>query len=158
MEFINIVIYPILGLIDSAYISFFLMLLGGCLEILNDMNPLLSGIKELSRVTKGKGFLLLCLIYLLISIGANTYGLSQETLAFYPIIMPVFLKSGIDGILGLASLYLSIFIGNMLSTVNAFSVVVASYSAGINYIDGIVFKIICFIVVNGLTILYFYIY
>ena len=67
--------------------------------------------------------------------------MSQETLAFYPIIMPVFLKSGIDGILGLASLYLSIFIGNMLSTVNAFSVVVASYSAGINYIDGIVFNI-----------------
>ena len=61
-NFFNIMLYPILGLIDSADISFFLMLLGGCIEILNDMNPLLSGIKELSKVTKGKGFLLLCLI------------------------------------------------------------------------------------------------
>ena len=157
-SFFNIVLYPILGLIDSADISFFLMLLGGCLEILNDMNALSSGIKALSKVTKGKEFLLLCLIYLLISIGANTYGMSQETLAFYPIIMPIFLKSGIDGILGFASLYLGIFIGNMFATVNAFSVVVASYSAGINFIEGIAFRIISFIIINALTILYFYIY
>ena len=157
-NFFNIMLYPILGLIDSADISFFLMLLGGCLEILNDMNALSSGIKALRKVTKGKGFLLLWLIYLLISIGSNTYGMSQETLAFYPIIMPIFLKSGIDGILGFASLFLGIFIGNMFSTVNAFSVVVASYSPGINFLNGIAFRAICFILLDALTILYFYIY
>ena len=157
-NFLNIVYYPILGLIDSADISFFLMLLGGCLNILTEMNAISSGIRALSKVTKGKGFLLLCLVYIIITIGANTYGMSEETLPFYPILMPIFLKSGIDGILGVGGLFLGISIGNMFSTVNAFSVVVASYSAGINFLEGIVLRIICLILLNTLTILYFYHY
>lgn len=157
-NFLNIVYYPILGLIDSADISFFLMLLGGCLNILTEMNAISSGIRALSKVTKGKGFLLLCLVYIIITIGANTYGMSEETLPFYPILMPIFLKSGIDGILGVGGLFLGISIGNMFSTVNAFSVVVASYSAGINFLEGIVLRIICLILLNILTILYFYHY
>ena len=154
----NLLLFPILGLIDSADISFFIMLLGGCLNILNEMNALSSGIRSLSRITKGKEFLLLCLIYLIISTGSNLYGMSAETLPFYPILMPIFLKSGIDGILGFASLYIGIFTGNMFSTVNAFSVVVASYSSGINFLDGIYFRIICLLIINIITILYFYYY
>ena len=134
------------------------MLLGGCINILNEMDALSSGIRALSRITKGRGFLLLSLVYLLISIGANTYGMSQEVMAFFPILMPIFLKSGIDAVLGTAALYVSIFIGNMFSTVNAFSVVVAAYSAGITFIDGIVFRIICLVIMNTLTLLYFYLY
>jgi len=153
-----LLLYPILGLIDSADISFFIMLLGGCLSILNEMNALSSGIKALSRITKGKEFILLCLIFIIISIGSNLYGMSTETLPFYPILMPIFLKNGIDGILGFASLYLGIFIGNMFSTVNAFSVVVASYSCGINFLDGVYFRLICLIIVSTFTILYFYYY
>jgi uncharacterized ion transporter superfamily protein YfcC len=151
-------LYPILGFIDSADISFFIMLLGGSINILNEMDALSSGIRALSRITKGRGFLLLSLVYLLISIGANTYGMSQEVMAFFPILMPIFLKSGIDAVLGTAALYVSIFIGNMFSTVNAFSVVVAAYSAGITFIDGIVFRIICLVIMNTLTLLYFYLY
>ena len=55
------------------------MLLGGCLNILNEMNALSSGIRALSRITKGKEFLILCLIYLIISTGSNLYGMSAET-------------------------------------------------------------------------------
>ena len=154
----NLFLYPILGLIDSADICFFLMLLGGCLNILNDMNVLSSGIKSLSRITKGKEFLLLCLIYLIISTGSNLYGMSTETLPFYPILMPIFLKNGIDGILGFASLFIGIYTGNMFSTVNAFSVVVASYSAGINFLDGIYFRLTCLIIIHIFTIIYFYHY
>ena len=157
-NFGNLLLYPILGLIDSADISFFIMLLGGCLNILNEMNALSSGIKALSRITKGKEFILLCLIFIIISIGSNLYGMSTETLPFYPILMPIFLKNGIDGILGFASLYLGIFTGNMFSTVNAFSVVVASYSSGINFLDGVYFRLICLIIINTFTILYFYYY
>ena len=46
----------------------------------------------------------------------------------------------------------------MFSTVNTFSVVLASYSAGINFIDGIVYRIILFIIACSITILYLYVY
>jgi uncharacterized ion transporter superfamily protein YfcC len=46
----------------------------------------------------------------------------------------------------------------MFSTVNTFSVVLASYSAGISFVKGIVYRIILLVVGNAITILYLYIY
>ena len=37
----------------------------------------------------------------------------EEILAFYPILMPIFLKSGMDGLLSTASLYLGSVIGKL---------------------------------------------
>ena len=82
----------------------------------------------------------------------------EEILAFLPILMPIFLKSGMDGMLGMASIFLGSIIGSMFSTVNAFSVVLACDSAGINFMDNIVFRIFAFIFGDVITILYFYHY
>ena len=158
VNFLNVVYFPILGLVQSANLSFFLMLLGGCLNIINELNALSAGVKSLMKLTRGKEFLLLCIIYVLCSIATSTYGMAEETFAFYPILIPICLKSGIDPILVIGTLYLSILVGNMFSTFNAFSVVVASYSSGIRIIDGIVFRVICLVIVDILTILYFYHY
>ena len=157
-NFLNIFLYPILGLIDSADISAFLFVLGGTLNILIEMKALSAGMTALSRATKGKEFLLLILVFIIISISGSVFGLSEEILAFYPILMPVFLKCGIDGILGVATLYLSSVIGNMFSTVNAFIVVIGSYSAGINFIEGIFFRAISFVIGNIIGILFIYFY
>ena len=77
-----------------------------------EMNALSSGISALSRVTKGKEFLLCILVFLLISIGGSVFGLMEEFLPFYPILVPIFLKSGFDGMLSFVSLYLPSMIGN----------------------------------------------
>ena len=151
-------VYPIKGLIDSCNIAAFLFVLGGTLNILIEMDALSAGMTALSRATKGKEFLLLILVFLLISISGSVIGLLEEILAFYPILMPVFLKSGMDGMTGLATLYLSSIIGNMFSTVNAFTVVLGSYSAGINFINGIAFRAVCFALGNIISILYIYLY
>ena len=119
------------------------------------MKALTAGITALGRITKGKEFLLLCLVFLIISLGGTTFGMCEETLAFFPILMPIFLKSGMDGILGMASIFLGSIIGTMFSTVNAFSVVLACDSAGINFMDNIVFRIIAFIFGGSITNLYF---
>ena len=157
-DFFQLFVYPIYGLIESSDISFFLLILGGCINVINEMNSFSSGMAALSRITKGREFLLLSLVYTLVSIGGTTFGMAEEILAFYPILMPIFLKNGIDGILGGASLFMGSVIGTMFSTVNAFAVVIASDSAGINFKDGIAFRIINFIIADALTILYFYRY
>ena len=147
-EFVNplkVLLYPIKGWVDSAYISIFLMVIGGNINILIEMNSLSSGMAALSRITKGREFLLLILVFIIIAIGGTTFGLAEETLAFYPILMPIFLKSGFDGILASMPLFMASNIGCMFSTVNTFCVVIASYSAGINFINGIVFRVILLI-------------
>ena len=153
-----VLIYLINGLIESGNLSFFIMILGGVTSILTEMNALNSGMKALSRITKGKEFLLLCLVFIVISIGGTTFGMSEEIFGFYPILMPIFLESGLDGILSTACLFMGSCIGIMFSTVNAFSVVLGSYSAGISFTDHIVFRVITLVIGDILTILYFYLY
>jgi len=157
-NFFSLFLYPIKGLIDSSDISFFLMILGGNLNILIESKALSSGMAALSRLAKGKGFLLACLVFIIISIGATTFGMLEEIFAFYPILMPIFLKSGLDGMLAAAPLYMGSMIGNMFSTVNAFTVVLGSYSAGINFIDGVAFRVITLVLGELIAILYLYLY
>ena len=155
---LKVITYPIKGCLDSAYIAYFLMVMGGNLNILIEMNALSAGMAALSRVTKGREFLLLILVFIIIAIGGTTFGMAEEILPFYPILMPIFLKSGFDGILAASPLFMGAMMGNMFSTVNTFCVVLASYSAGINFIKGIVYRIILFVFGNTIAILYLYIY
>ena len=155
---LKVITYPIKGCLDSAYIAYFLMVMGGNLNILIEMNALSAGMAALSRVTKGREFLLLILVFIIIAIGGTTFGMAEEILPFYPILMPIFLKSGFDGILAASPLFMGAMMGNMFSTVNTFCVVLASYSAGINFINGIVYRIILFVFGNTIAILYLYIY
>ena len=48
--------------------------------------------EALSRVTKGHEIILLIAIFVLVSIGGTIYGMFEEILSFYPILIPIFLK------------------------------------------------------------------
>ena len=157
-SFFDLFINPILGMIESADVSFFVMVLGGTLNVLVEMKALANGMQALSKLLGGRGFILLCIIMILVSIGGTTFGMAEETLAFYPVLMPIFLKNGIDGMLGTMSMMAGSLIGTMFSTVNAFAVVIASYSAGISFSDGLVFRLIGLILGDALTCGYFYLY
>ena len=157
-NFFGLFSYPIKGLIESADICFFVLIIGGTLNMLVEMDSLSSGMRALSRITKGKEFLLLILILILIAIGGTTYGMFEEIISFYPILMPIFLQSGFDGILAMAPLYLGAICGNMFCTMNATSVVLASITAGINFSEGIVLRIIGLVLSIIIAVAYLFIY
>ena len=157
-NFFGLFSYPIKGLIESADICFFVLIIGGTLNMLVEMDSLSSGMRALSRITKGKEFLLLILILILIAIGGTTYGMFEEIISFYPILMPIFLQSGFDGILAMAPLYLGAICGNMFCTMNATSVVLASITAGINFSEGIILRIIGLVLSIIIAVAYLFIY
>ena len=158
LNFFKLFVFPIYGMVNASDIGFFLMMIGGVINLLIEMKSLVAGFEALSRITKGHEFILLICAFILISIAGTTIGMAEEIFSFYPVLMPIFLKSGFDGALAGGSLYFGSIIGNMFSTVNAFAVVIASYSAGINFIDGIIFRVIGFILGDALTIGYFFYY
>ena len=157
-NFFDLFTYPILGLIDAADVCFFLMMMGGCINLLIEMNAFISGMEALGRVLKGHEIILLIAAFILVSIGGTTSGMCEEILSFYPVLMPIFIKSGIDGALAGASLYFGAIAGNMFSIINPFAVGLGSDSAGINFTDGIVLRIIGFILMDALIIGYFLLY
>ncbi len=123
------------------------------------MDVLNSGMKALTHYFKGKDFLLLILILILVAIGGTTFGFLEEVLSFYPILMPIFLENKkFDAILSMAPLYLGAICGNMFSTINAYSVVIASYAAGIDFIEGIYLRVGGLILSIIITIIYLYLY
>ena len=150
--------YPVKGLISSSGIAFFLFVLGGSINILIQMNALNAGIEALSRATKGNDFILLIFVLIISSFGGTTFGFMEEVLPFYPIIIPIFIKSGYDTLLGMGGLFFGSMIGCMFSTVNAFSVIIASYSAGIQFTDGIYFRLVCLVLGDILATFYLYYY
>ena len=157
-NFLNLFLFPIKGLIEAADISFFIMIFGGNMAILDEMKALSSGMSTLGRCMKGKEFLLLCICFVLISIGGSTFGLQEEIIGFYPVLMPLFLQSGIDGMLSTGGLFMGTIVGYMFSTVNPFCVAIGSYSAGIIFTEQIVFRIIALIIGDILIMGYLFFY
>ena len=158
IKFIKLFTYPILGLIDSADIAFFLMMIVGCLYLLIEMKSFTSAMEALSSCGKNGGIILLIVVYFILSIGGSALGFEEEILSFYPALMPFYIRNGIDGALSAASIYFGSIVGNMFSTFNPFGTVIGSYLAGVNFMDGIAFRIVAFFVGDAVVIGYFIYY
>lgn len=145
---------PIQGTYDTIDIIMFILIIGGVIGILNATGTFNAGIASLSKATKGKEYILIILLNVLIVIGGTTFGLAEETIALYPILMPIFLIAGYDAIVCIATIYMGSSIGSMFSTVNPFSSVIASNSAGINFTEGLSFRIIGLVIATIITLVY----
>ncbi|MFV0541205.1 MAG: YfcC family protein [Aestuariibaculum sp.] len=128
---------PIKGIIESADIIFLVLFIGGLIGIMNYTGAFDAGITWLAQVLQGKEYLLIILVTTLIAIGGTTFGLAEETIAFYPILIPIFLAAKYDAMVALASIYIGSAIGTMCSTTNPFSAIIASNAAGINWTTGL---------------------
>lgn len=146
------------GLTESIDIIGFVLILGGNIAILNETGAFAAGISSLSRKSKGHEFFLIVLVSLLVTAGGTTFGMAEECIAFYPILMPIFLAAGYDAIVGISALFLSSSIGTMFSTTNPFSVVIASNAAGISFSTGLGFRLVSLIIAEFITLLYLYRY
>lgn len=150
----EILLAPIQGVYDSIGIILFVFILGGVIGVINHSGAINAGISALSRATKGHEYLLIVFVTFLITLGGTTFGLAEETIAFYPILIPVYLAAGYDVIVCIAAIYMGSSIGTMFSTTNPFSVVIGSNAAGINFTEGLNIRIIGLILATITTIVY----
>lgn len=142
MNFLNA---PVAGLKDAIDIVTFVLIIGGIVRVVNEMGCFSAGMNTLTKKLKGKESWLIVIITSLIALGGTTFGMAEETIAFYPILVPVFMAAGYDAMVAIAAIYLGSSIGSMASTVNPFSVVIASNTAGINFTDGISLRFVLLI-------------
>ena len=145
---------PIKGIIAAADIIFLILIIGGLIGIMNLTGAFDAGISWMAKALKGREYILIILVTTLIAAGGTTFGFSEETMAFYPILIPVFLAAKYDAMVGLACVFLGSGIGAMCSTVNPFSTIIASDAAGINWTTGLNNRIIMLVVCLTITIIY----
>jgi len=74
----------------------FILVLGGFLGIVIESKALDAGIGRLVAKMKGREIWIIPIVMFLFSVGGTTYGMGEETIALYPVIIPVLLAAGFD--------------------------------------------------------------
>ncbi len=145
---------PIKGIIAAADIIFLVLIIGGLIGIMNLTGAFDAGIAWLAQALKGREYILIILVTCLVALGGTTFGLAEETIAFFPILIPVFIAAKYDAMVGLASIFLGSSIGTMCSTTNPFSTIIASDAAGINWTTGLNGRFMMLMIVLIISIWY----
>ena len=137
-------------------VAFFILMVGGFLGVVNETGTLDVGIASIVRKYKGREKMLILMP--LFALGGTTYGMGEETMAFYPLLVPVMMSVGFDSLTGVAIILLGSQIGCLASTLNPFATVIASDTAGISSASGLLLRVIFWIVLTGLSTYYVYRY
>ncbi|GIZ15776.1 YfcC family protein [Capnocytophaga catalasegens] len=150
----EILFAPIKGIYETIDIILFVLILGGFIGVFNNSGTLNEGVGYLSYRLKGREGILIIIVCTLIALGGTSFGLAEETLAFYPILIPVFLAAGYDLMVPLAVIYLGSSVGSMAATINPFSVIIASDAAGVDWTTGATTRVIMLVTSLVITIVY----
>lgn len=139
-------------------VSFFILMVGGFLGVVNETGALDVGIASIVKKYKGREKMLILVLMPLFALGGSTYGMGEETMAFYPLLVPVMMAVGFDSLTAVAIILLGSQIGCLASTLNPFATGIASATAGVGTGDGIVLRLIFFVVMTALGTYFVYRY
>ena len=152
--FIPILQAPIKGIIDSIDIILFCLIIGGFMFVFNETGAMTKGITWLAYSMKGREHWLIAILTIVFSFFAASYGMAEEALVFYPILVPLFLAAGYDLLVPLAIIFGGTSIGCLPAFSNPFSTIIASNAAGINWMDGLTERLILWVIVTALLVWY----
>ncbi len=135
---------PVEGFRQAIDIALFVLVLGGCLGVLFETKAIDAALSKVVVRLKGREKIMIPILMTICAIGGTTYGMAEETIAFYPIILPILLAAGYDVVTGVMVVFLGAGAGILGGIINPFSVGIGSNLAGISLGDGIVSRVILF--------------
>lgn len=145
---------PIEGIYQAIDVILFVLIIGGFIGVFNRSGAFDAGIGALARRLRGREGWLVVIVTTLLALGGTTFGMAEETLAFYPLLVPVFLAAGYDAMVPLAVILGGSHIGGLASTTNPFATVIASDAAGVSWTTGQAERVGMFVVCTALLIGY----
>jgi uncharacterized ion transporter superfamily protein YfcC len=102
----------------------------------------------------GRERLMIPALMCVFALGGTTFGMAEESLAFYALVITVMIAAGYDALTGAAILLLGCGIGVLGSTVNPFATGIASGIAGIPISEGIVGRLVILIAGSAIGIFF----
>lgn len=138
----DIVKAPIEGFKGAIDVVLFVLVLGGCLGVLFETKAIDAALSKVVKRLEGREKIMIPIIMCICAIGGTTYGMAEETIAFYPIIFPILLAAGYDVVTGVMVVFLGAGAGIAGGIINPFSVGIGSNLVGISLGDGILCRVI----------------
>jgi uncharacterized ion transporter superfamily protein YfcC len=141
-------------LYGSAAIFFFVLAVGAFITVTMKTEAIQTGIGRLALRFRHSGSILVALLMAIFALGGTSYGMWEETLGFFVLLVPLALALGYDRMVAAAIIFLGAGSGVIASTVNPFATGVASDAAGISIGDGIGLRVLMWIVLVAMAIGY----
>lgn len=137
-----IIMAPINGFMDSVDIILYTLVIGGYLAVVMKTGAIDAGIGAVIKRLRGREKLLIPVLMLIFSFAGAAFGIEEETLPFFPVLIPVLLAAGYDTLVGLSVIKMGAALGVMASIANPFAVAIASRFAGISMADGMGIRLV----------------
>lgn len=149
-----ILLAPLQGFFDAVDVELFILMVGGFLGVVMETGAINNGVAAVVRKMRGREKWMIPILMILFGIGGTTFGMWEETMAFYPILLPVFLAAGYDAAVSISVVLLGAGTGVLCSTVNPFATGIASGFAGVSLGQGIVLRVVMLIAYEAVAILF----
>ena len=151
------------GFSRQADIIAFVLIIGGAFWVLNSTKAMDEGIakfigslQKLERyalVRKlGVGNIVITLVMLLFGLFGAIFGMSEETIAFVAVVIPLAKSLGYDEITGVCMVYLAAHVGFAGAMLNPFTVGIAQGMADLQLFSGIEYRVICWVILMTVAI------
>ena len=145
---------PATGMANAIDVAVFVLVIGGFLAVVTKTGAIDAGIGWLLTALRGREIWMIPILMTAFALGGTSYGMAEESLAFYAIVLPVFIRAGYDAVTGVAVIMLGAGIGTLGSTFNAFATVVGSNAAGVPFTDGLLLRVVILVVCLAAGILF----
>lgn len=141
-------------LFGSAQVIVFILMIGGFMTVVFRTGALDAGIGKLAHRFRTRGPALIVLLSLVFGVLGSFISWSDESLGFYALMIPLFLALGYDRMVVVAVVTVAPFVGSIGATINPFRIGIGSDAAGVSIGDGLVLRIVLFVLVMVATIVY----
>ncbi len=142
------------GIGMQAGIIAFLLIIGGSFQILNASKAIDAGILAFLRSSRrlerygfmrrlGVNRVIVASVIVLFSLFGAVFGMSEETLAFVIVMVPLAISMGYDSITGLCMVYVAAHVGFSGAVLNPFTIGIAQGLSDVPLFSGFEYRLVC---------------
>ncbi|MDR2972128.1 MAG: YfcC family protein [Bacteroidales bacterium] len=151
------------GFLRTADIISFIFMIGGAFWIMNATNAINIGIFNFLRSTEklqklkffkkiGVNNLVITFIMIMFSLFGAVFGMSEETIAFIIIFVPLAISMGYDSVTGVLMCYVAAHIGFSGAMLNPFTIGIAQGISGLPTFSGLEYRALCWVILTIIAI------
>jgi len=153
------------GFVNTSHIIIFILMIGGAFWIMNESKAINVGIYSFLKYAReletngmvkflGVDNIIISLIILMFSIFGATFGMSEETIAFVVIFVPLSISMGYDSIVGVSMCFVAAALGFAGALLNPFTIGIAQGLAEVPLFSGIEYRLFTWIIITFVGIFY----
>ena len=151
----NINYYNSGTLFGAIDVALFIIVIGGFLGVTMRTGAIQAGVGGLVTRLRGRERWMIPILMTVFALGGTTYGMAEESLAFYSLVIAVMIAAGYDALTGAAVVLLGCGIGTYGSTINPFATGIASGFADVSISEGLALRLV--LLVLGLVVGIFFV-